>query len=61
MAHKLRLCNELATNELQDMRILAARDIPIIPQLTMNHYSYFTRFQKVAATIMSIIQINNEQ
>lgn len=57
-ARRRRMCNEYANTLLIHMHMLITH--PIRPPLNMGNYNYFAHFQKVAATIMSIIQINNE-
>lgn len=54
-ARRRRMCNEYANVLLQHMHMLVTH--PIRPPLNMSHYSYFEHFKKVAATIVSIIQL----
>lgn len=55
IARRLRMCNEYATTLLHLMRGLY--QWPIEPPLTINDYRYFAHYQKIAATMMSIIQL----
>lgn len=58
-ARRRRMCNEFAHALLLDVQWALTH--PIRPPLNMGNYHYFADFQKVAATMISIIQFNNEQ